>query len=384
MSVADLNLEREGEKLTIQVSGEWTLRTFTECRAVCKAGTDSQDFKNIKKIILDGCKLEQLDTAGSKELSDFIFKISSSSFLQEQDFVNINFSIEKKLLFELVFSRLQKYYSLPVLKNDRKDALFHMIGAVSMRAIQYLNELFNFFGLVADSVFKLIIRPSLFRPKELITQMEEACLKSIPVISLVTFLIGVVVTYLMAMQVEKYGGHIYVVKGVALAMCREFSPVIVAVVMAGRSGSAYTAQIGAMRLNEEVDAITSMGLSVQQVLVLPRVFALILSMPLLVFIGDMAGIFGGLVIAESYLGLSYTTFIERLQISLPIKHFVVGMIKAPVFASIIAIIGCRRGLNTEMNARSVGLSTTATVVESIVLVILLNAAFAVIFANLGI
>jgi phospholipid/cholesterol/gamma-HCH transport system permease protein len=139
-----------------------------------------------------------------------------------------------------------------------------------------------------------------------------------------------------------------------------------------------------MKLNEEVDAITTLGLSVQQVLVLPRLFALVVSMPLLVFIGDLIGILGGMIVADSFLGISHATFIERLKTALPPRHFVTGMIKAPVFAAVIAMIGCRRGLATEMNARSVGMSTTATVVESIVLVIILNAVFAVIFAQIGV
>jgi phospholipid/cholesterol/gamma-HCH transport system permease protein len=162
------------------------------------------------------------------------------------------------------------------------------------------------------------------------------------------------------------------------------SPIIVAIIVAGRSGSAFTAQIGAMRINEEIDALRTLGLSAMQVLIMPRFLALVIAMPLLVFIGDVVGIAGALIVADVKLGITPVTFIERLNVVLTIKSFFVGLVKAPVFAAFIAVIGCRMGMSVEMNARSLGLSTTSTVVQSIVSVILLNAAFAVIFVELGI
>ena len=157
-----------------------------------------------------------------------------------------------------------------------------------------------------------------------------------------------------------------------------------AIIVAGRSGSAFTAHIGTMKLNEEIDAMQTIGLSPIRVLVLPRILALMVAMPLLTFIGDVVGIFGGMLISDLRLGISMTTFLNRLQVVVPVRSFMVGLIKAPVFAIFIAVIGCRLGLTVENNARSVGLSTTATVVRSIVAVILLNAAFAVLFVELGI
>jgi phospholipid/cholesterol/gamma-HCH transport system permease protein len=377
--VLDLKINQRGEILEFLPIGDWTLNNFAQLYSLTKKIETSAD-----KIVIDAKELTNLDSAGSKIIFDCISTILRSKQNFENKIYLENFAAEKQKLFELVFERLTKFYLSGSQVEKTKHNILAKIGILAESSLSYLNRLFSFLGIVSEAFFTLICKPKLFRPKEIVTQIEEACIKSLPVVSLVTFLIGVVVTYLMAMQAEKYGGHIFVVNGVALSMCRELSPVIVALVMAGRSGSAYTAQIGAMKLNEEVDAITTLGLSVQQVLVIPRLIALVLSMPLLVFVGDIVGIFGGLITAQAYLGLSYTTFIERLQTALPVKHVIVGLIKAPFFAAVIAIIGCRRGLATEMNARAVGLSTTATVVESIVLVILLNAAFAVIFANAGI
>ena len=215
-------------------------------------------------------------------------------------------------------------------------------------------------------------------------QLESGCIDAIPIVALVTFLIGIVISYLFGAQIEKYGGNIFIVDAAALAMCRELSPILVAIIVAGRSGSAFTAQIGTMKLNEEIDAMVTLGLSPMQVLVLPRVFALMLAMPLLVFVGDVVGICGSMLIADLRLGVTGVTFLERLQVVLPERAVYVGLGKAPVFAMFIAIIGCHLGMTVENNARSVGESTTATVVRSIVAVILLNAVFAIMFMEWGI
>lgn len=223
-----------------------------------------------------------------------------------------------------------------------------------------------------------------FRVREFVVQLDQVLVNAIPIVALVTFLIGIVVAYLFASQSQKYGANIFIVDAVSIAMCRELSPILVAIIVAGRSGSAFTAQLGAMKLNEEIDALNALGLSPMRVLVLPRVAALMVAMPLLVVVGNVVGILGGILIADGYVGVTVPTFLSRLQSVLTLRSVFVGIVKAPVFAFFIALIGCRSGLMVEQNARSVGLNTTATVVRSIVSVILLNAAFAVLFVELGI
>jgi phospholipid/cholesterol/gamma-HCH transport system permease protein len=209
-------------------------------------------------------------------------------------------------------------------------------------------------------------------------------LNAIPVVALVTFLIGIVIAYLLGLQAEKYGANLFVVDGVGIGATREFAPIIVAVIVAGRSGAAFTAQLGAMRLGEEIDAIRTLGLSPQHVLVMPRVLALVFTLPLLVFLGDVMSILGALWIAEPMLDITPATFLGRLREALPVRHVVVGLVKAPAFAFFIALIGTRMGMTVGRDTRAVGLATTSTVVQSIVAVILLDAAFAVIFQRLGI
>jgi phospholipid/cholesterol/gamma-HCH transport system permease protein len=185
-------------------------------------------------------------------------------------------------------------------------------------------------------------------------------------------------------QAQQYGATIFVVDGVGIAICRELSPILVAVIVAGRSGAAFTAQIGAMKVQEETDAISTLGLSPIQVLVIPRLVAIVVGLPLLVFVGDLAGIGGGIVISSLQLDISPTMFVNRLHAVLPMSAFVVGVAKAPVFAAFIATIACRMGMSVERDARSVGEHTTSTVVQSIVWVIVLDAVFAVVLQRLGI
>ncbi len=241
----------------------------------------------------------------------------------------------------------------------------------------------EFLGRVTAALAQVLVRPRRLRVRELFAQLGQACVTAIPVIALVTFLIGLVVAYLLAQQATQYGANLFVIDGVAIGLSREFSPLIVAVVLAGRSGAAFTAQLGTMRLTEEIDAIRTLGLSVEQVLVVPRVLALVLAMPLLVFVGDVVGLLGAMLIARDMLDIGPELFLERLRYALAPRHFVIGLIKAPVFASAIAVIACRMGLSVSRDARSIGRNTTSTVVQSIVVVIVLDALFAVLLQAIG-
>ena len=242
----------------------------------------------------------------------------------------------------------------------------------------------NFFGSTLAAFAELLLAPRRLRLRELTVQLEQACLNAIPVVALVTLLIGVVFAYLLGLQAEKYGANIFVVDGVGIGMAREFAPIIVAVIIAGRSGAAFTAQLGSMRLTEEIDAIRTLGLSPMQVLVVPRVLALLLALPLLAFIGLVAGLAGAALVADAMLSIPPAAFAERLHSALDITHVWAGLVKTPVFALAIAVVGCRMGMTVGRDTRAVGLATTSTVVQSIVSVILLDAAFAVLFQELGI
>lgn len=328
-------------------------------------------------IVFDGAQLKEIDTASAM----LLFRTFRTPNAKNIKFDFQNFNEASRNILQLV----EKAY------GTRKDLLsapelgiLARIGKGSVETASLLTRLVEFVGASAAEFAQSAIRPQRLRIKELFVQLELAGVDAISIVMLVTFLIGIVIAYLFGIQIEKYGANIFIVDAVGLAICRELSPILVAIIVAGRSGSAFTAQIGTMKLNEEIDAMETLGLSPMRVLVVPRMLALMISMPLLVFVGDVAGILGSMLISDLRLGITGITFLERLHVVLPVRSFLVGMIKAPVFAAFIAIIGCQLGLAVENNARSVGINTTATVVRSIVAVILLNAAFAIIFVELKI
>ncbi|HMA12525.1 MAG TPA: ABC transporter permease [Steroidobacteraceae bacterium] len=244
--------------------------------------------------------------------------------------------------------------------------------------------LLDFIGRLFLELATLIGSPGRWRWLEFAAQAHAVFVGAIPIVAAMLFLLGVVFAYLLGSQAQQYGASIFVVDGILLAILREVSPVIVAVLVAGRTGAAITAQIGTMKVTEEVDAITTLGLSPLAVLVIPRILALLLALPLLVFIGDIAGIAGGMLVANEQLDISYSMFMDRVAEVLVLKTLLVGLAKAPVFAIFIGLIACRMGLATGRDARSVGANTTSTVVQSLVAIIILNAIFAVTFVKLDI
>jgi phospholipid/cholesterol/gamma-HCH transport system permease protein len=214
--------------------------------------------------------------------------------------------------------------------------------------------------------------------------VEESGLNALPIAGLLVFLLGIVVAYQGGRQLETYGANIFVVELVGLIMLRELSPLIVAIIVAGRTGSAYTAEIGTMRVTEEIDAMQTIGIGPFDQLVLPKVVGLIIALPLLTVFADILGIFGGMVMASNVLDVSFRDFLQRMPQAISMTDFLVGVVKAPVFALIISMVGCHQGFQVSGGADSVGKQTTVSVVQSIFLVIITDACFSVLFSWLGI
>jgi len=359
----------------IILSGAWRLDNLRNIQAAYK----QHPWTSLSNtpMVIDGRQLEQIDTSGALLMLHLAATMPSGT----ADIPLVNF---RESHYRIIILVKKHFDDISISPPTATLNPLQEIGFSTMMFLQQVARLISFIGQSNVETWRIMKHPRKIRWKELLVQIQRACLEAIPIIMLVTLLIGIVVAYLSATQIKQFGANIFVVDGIGIAMCRELSPLIVAIVVAGRTGSAYTAQIGTMKLNEELDAMVTFGLSPMQVLVLPRLLALIIALPLLVFIGDLVGIFGGMVIARTYLEITTTTFITRLQAVVSLKTFLVGIVKAPVFAAFIAVIGCRMGLNVENNARSVGLHTTSTVVQSIVSVILLDAVFAIICVQLGI
>jgi phospholipid/cholesterol/gamma-HCH transport system permease protein len=268
--------------------------------------------------------------------------------------------------------------------EPRREGVFEYAGRGTLVLWGHVVGLLDFIGRLFLELAALIRNPGRWRWLELGAQVRAVFVGAIPIVAGMLFLLGVVFAYLLGSQAQQYGASIFVVDGLLLAILREVSPVIVAVLVAGRTGAAITAQIGTMKVTEEIDAITTLGLSPLAVLVIPRILALLLALPLLVFIGDIGGIAGGMLVTNEQLDISYAMFMDRLTEVLLLKTLLVGLGKAPVFAIFIGLIACRMGLAVTRDARSVGANTTSTVVQSLVAIIILNAIFAVTFVELDI
>jgi phospholipid/cholesterol/gamma-HCH transport system permease protein len=258
------------------------------------------------------------------------------------------------------------------------------VGQVAFRVSANAIELLDFFGLVVATSLRVLIHPSRFRPVALLTQIQRNGWMALPIVGLLAFLIGVVIAYQGADQLKQFGAQILTVNLLGVGILRELGVLITAIIVAGRSGSAFTAEIGAMRVNEEVDALETLGLDPIEVLVIPRVFGLIIALPLLTFFANVMAIAGGGAMCWVALDIAPPAFLAQLKSSFYVLTFWLGVIKAPFFAFVIAMVGCHAGLHVQRSAESVGHFTTASVVRSIFLVIVIDAAFSIVFAQLHI
>lgn len=371
---ADCRLEEGADGSVVYLAGVWRLSRLAELDASLRA-LGAAAGRLPAPVVLDGGGLREIDTASAL----LLWRSLEASGVAAGTVSTRGFGDAHARILELVRQRLPQVQGRPAAPAR---GLVAQVGAACAGLLGLLHGHLDYFGRVLSEFARVALRPARLRTKELFAQFSQVCVSAIPVVALVTFLIGLVVAYLLGLQAEQYGANIFVVDGVALGLAREFSPLIVAVIIAGRSGAAFTAQLGTMKLTEEIDAIRTLGLSAEQVLVVPRVLALVLSLPLLVFVGDVMGMLGAMVIAQQKLDIPPAAFVSRLHEALAPRHFVIGLAKAPVFALFIAVIGCRMGMAVSRDTRSIGMNTTSTVVQGIVAVILLDALFAVLLQAL--
>jgi len=257
------------------------------------------------------------------------------------------------------------------------------LGRLAEEGALQLISFLRMTGALSEALFRVLMRPASFRLTPLFHQLDRVGVLAVPIIALITFLIGGIIAQQGIFHFRKFGADSYVVDLVGILVLREIGVLIVAIMVAGRSGSSYTAEIGSMKMREEIDALRTMGLDPTEILLVPRVLALIIALPILTFFGSMAALYGGGLVAWLYGGMSPSIFIARLKDAISITHFEVGMIKAPFMALAIGVVACVEGLAVKGSAESLGLRTTASVVKSIFLVIVLDGFFAVFFASIG-
>jgi len=262
--------------------------------------------------------------------------------------------------------------------------IFNGIGKISVAFVLDMGAFLSFVGENFVIFLTSLLHPFSIRFGAIVKNIEDAGVRAMPIVALTSFLIGIVVAYQAAVQLEKFGAHIFIVDMIGISVTRELAPLITAIVVAGRTGSSYTAQLGVMKITEEIDVMRTMGFDPHRFLVLPRIMALMIALPLMIFFADIVGILGGMFISHVHLHLSYAEFLHRLQTVLEMKHVWIGIGKGPFFAWLIASVGCFRGFQVSKSTESIGRYTTISVVNAIFLVIACDALFSVILTELGI
>jgi phospholipid/cholesterol/gamma-HCH transport system permease protein len=363
-------LTRTDDGWRLRLAGGWRL---TDLAAVEHA-LDAARPDDEGVLYVDGAELEDLDTSGAMLLCQHLDTWHRSS----ESVIWTGFSERQRALIELVRARMRVEPAAIM----SAPGWLHRLGARAHALLAYVIDILAFIGELGIALLDWLRHPSRFRAREFVVQIEAVGIAGLPIVALLTFLIGVVFTYLLGVQVEKFGANIFIVDGVSLAVTRELAPLLTALLIAGRSGAAFTAQIGAMKVTEEIDAIRTLGLSPMQVLVLPRLLAIVLTLPLLAFFADIMGILGAAVVAARQLDITPYTFFSRLQDVLPLYTVGMGLAKTPIFALAIAVLACHNGFAVARDARSVGERTTSTVVRCLVAVILIDALFSIAFPKI--
>ena len=370
-----LDLREEGGTLILRLSGRWTLDTVRrldrDLRAVAR--------RQAGHLVVEAEGLTGLDSAGAWAIRRTLDQAEARGTATELRGLSDAY---RPILDKAVVPDPRAPVAPP--SGGGLFAPLEGAGRAVLNAATVARNLAGFFGYTLVTLGGVLIRPWRLRITATVAQMEATGLNALPIVGLLCFLVGVVLAYMGALQLKQFGADILTVNLVGVAVLREIGILLAAIIVAGRSGSAFAAQIGTMKVNQEVDALETMGLSAVEVLVLPRLIALVIVMPLLTVWADAAGLLGGSVVALFLLDLSFSQFLTQLQAAVRFWDFGTGMIKAPVFALVIALVGCYDGLRVSGSAESVGRYTTRAVVESIFLVIVLDALFAVAFAEIGI
>jgi len=329
------------------------------------------------EVALDGSGVSAMDTAGVWLLRRAVQALERSGRT-----VSLRgLRPEHQALLELV-SALDVEAAIAAMPGP--PLLLERIGRAAWQDAEQAAKLLSFVGEIAVVALRSAARPARIRWRPILHNIRTAGFDALPITGLLVFLMGVVISYQGAEQLRRYGANIFVADLVGLAMLRELSPLLTAIIVAGRSGSAYAAQIGTMKVTEEVDALRTVGIVPIDLLVLPKIAALAIALPLLTVYADVVGVAGGMLMAKTELAVGYEDFLERLQDALRLSDYLVGLFKAPIFAGIIAVVGCFQGFQVSGDAESVGRRTTVSVVQSIFLVIVADALFSVVFNYLGI
>ena len=370
-----IRTEREGDRLLLTAGGRWLISTLGDIDASLRALAPGA----VGQARIDLAAIEALDSTGAWILYRTLKQLRASG-------VTAEFAGAARAHGEML-QLIERDHVEQTLEREEISPVIAMVRRVGVAAYAVYDEaadLLNFLGVTVLTTVRAVGKPGRLRLISLASHVERVGLNAMPIVGLLSFLIGVVLAFQGADQLQRFGAEIFTVNLLGVSILREMGVLLTAIVIAGRSGSAFAAEIGTMQVNEEVDAMRTIGLDPVEVLVLPRVLALVIAMPLLAVYADLMGLLGGALMSFVVLDISLVQFAERLKEVVPAWSFWIGMIKAPVFGLAIGLVGCREGLGVSGSAESVGKHTTKSVVVSIFLVIILDAAFSILFSYAGV
>jgi len=371
-----LRSRREGDRLVLTALGPWTAVHAHDLEPAIEAqATSSQP---VRAVDIDLSQVKPLDTFGAW----LIERLARAWSARGAETRILGLPEDYRGIVDEVRGANLKPAPPPV-ETSRIIAALDAIGSALVNVINGATLILRMLGAVSKALMHAIMHPTKFRWTSMVVHMDRVGWHGVPIMLLVTFLIGCILAQQGIFHFRKFGADIFVIDMVGILVLREVGVLIVSVMVAGRSGSAYTAELGSMKMREEIDALRTMGFDPIEVLILPRIVALVVSVPLLTFLGSMSALYGGGLVAWLYGGIDPDVFLSRLREAISMETFLVGMIKAPVMAFIIGIVASVQGLEVKGSAESLGAHTTSSVVISIFLVIVLDGFFAIFFASIG-
>ncbi len=370
--------ERSGDGLTLRLRGAWCIENLREIEAALAQLSADRQPGNDGRVVVDYGGIETLDLSGAWLLRNWLERAKSSGG-------RIELTGEPPAHFAFIEELMEQKAGAPPAPEPPGSDVRRAIGWLGWASVQQAKQTrqaVGFFGRVAVTMLRSFRSVHNLRFPSIARHIYETGIQAIPIVSLIAFLISVIVAYLGAQQLRQFGAEIFTVDLVAISVLREMGVLLTSIIVAGRSGSAFAAEIGVMRLNDEIDALQSMGVDFYEVLVLPRLIGLLVALPLLTIVADAMGLAGGALLSSLLLDISLSQFIPRVQEALAPTTFWAGLIKAPVFAILIALVGTYRGMQVRDSSRELGRLTTVAVVQSIFLVIFADAIFAIVFVEL--
>jgi phospholipid/cholesterol/gamma-HCH transport system permease protein len=374
---ARVTQSEDAETLVLSAAGDWLLATAADLDREVRA----LKLPQRRRVAMDLAGIDRLDSAGA-----WLLLRTEHDLLARGNQVEMR---NLRAIFAPLFEQVRTGGVVTAVSHPRPDhytlvGFVARIGEIAIAVVRREYRIVGFLGLVTLTATRVLRHPGRLKLTPTVAQMEQTGVNALPIVGMLAFLIGIVIAYQGADQLRRFGAEIYTVDLLAVGILRELGVLMTAILIAGRSGSAFTAQIGTMVLNQEIDAMRTLGLDPVEVLVLPRLVGLFITLPMLTVYADLMGLLGGCLMAWGVLGITIPEFLSELRYAVIPRTFWVGVVKAPVFAAIIAAVGCYEGLQVSGGAESVGRLTTLSVVESLFLVILADAAFSVVFSVLGI